>query len=58
MAKKTENKQTTAFNFEQALEECPKPDWYKRAFTKVMDVSKIKSENDLKKAMKEFGGMK
>ena len=58
MAKnKTEEKAET-FDLKQALADCPKPEWYKRAFCKVMDTSKIKSENDLKKSMKEFGGMK
>ena len=56
--KKTEEEDKTAFDLEQALADCPKPEWYKRAFVKVMDTSKIKSENDLKKSMKEFGGMK
>ena len=58
MAKKNETKETTAFDLKNALADCPKPEWYKRAFLKVMDTSKIKSENDLKKSMKEFGGMK
>lgn len=51
-------KETNSFDLETALNECPKPDWYKKAFVKVMDTSKIKSENDLIKLMKEFGGMK
>ncbi len=55
MAKK---KEETAFDLTKALEECPKPDWFKRAFVKVMDISKIKSQEDLIKLMKEFGGMK
>ena len=55
MAKKTETKE--AFDLETALAECPKPDWYKKAFCKVMDTSKIKSQNDLNKLMKEFGGL-
>ena len=61
MAKKEtkEEKQTKSeFDLEKALEECPKPEWYKKAFTKVMDTSKIKNQNDLNKLMKEFGAMK
>ena len=57
MAKKTETKEN-AFDLKTALADCPKPEWYKKAFVKVMDTTKIKSENDLKKSMKEFGGMK
>lgn len=46
------------FDFEKELEACPKPDWYKKAFVKVMDTSKIKSKSDLEKAFKTFGEMK
>ena len=56
--KKTEEVKAEAFDLETALNDCPKPEWYKRAFVKVMDTSKIKSEADLIKLMKEFGGMK
>ena len=55
MAKKKE--ETNAFDLHEAIKECPKPDWYKKAFCKVMDTSKIKSQDDLIKAMKQFGGM-
>ena len=55
MAKK---KEETAFDLTQALSECPKPEWYKKAFLITMDTSKIKSQDDLIKAMKEYGGMK
>ena len=58
MAKKKTEEKAEAFDLEQALVDCPKPEWYKKAFCKVMDTSKIKSEADLKKLMKEFGGMK
>ena len=58
MAKKKEEAKADAFDLEQALVDCPKPEWYKRAFCKIMDTSKIKSEADLIKLMKEFGGMK
>ena len=55
MAKK---KETETFDLESAIAECPKPDWYKRAFMITYDTSKIKSQDDLNKAMKEYGGMK
>ena len=55
MAKKKE--ETNTFDLEKAILECPKPDWYKKAFCKVMDISKIKSQDDLIKAMEKFGGM-
>ena len=55
MAKKEEKK--SDFDLAKALEECPKPDWYKKAFTVTMDLSKIKSENDLIKAFKAYGAM-
>lgn len=60
MAKKKEaEKEVKAdFDFDKAIEECPKPDWYKKAFCKVMDTSKIKSQNDLIKLFKEFGEMR
>ena len=54
MAKKNEE----AFDLTKALSECPKPDWYVKAFCKVMDTSKIKSQDDLIKEMKKFGAMK
>lgn len=52
MAKK-ENKDS--FDLEQALNDCPKPEWYKTAFLKTMDTSKIKTESDLIKLMKKYG---
>ena len=59
MAKKEkEEKPKADFDLDKALAECPKPEWYKKAFTKVMDTSKIKNQNDLTKLMKEFGEMK
>ena len=54
MAKKNEE----TFDLDKALSECPKPDWYVTAFTRVMDLSKIKSQDDLIKEMKKFGAMK
>lgn len=57
MAKKKEEKKEE-FNLEQALKECPKPEWYKKAFCVTMDTTKIKSQNDLIKAMKTYGEMK
>jgi len=56
MAKTTTNKAT--FDLNEALATCPKPEWYKKAFCKIMDTSKIKSMADLTKMMKEFGGLK
>ena len=55
--KKTDETTNNAFDLDAAIKECPKPDWYKLAFCKVMDTSKIKSQDDLIKAMKRFGGM-
>lgn len=54
MAKKEEN---DAFDLEKAIEECPLPDWYKKAFMITMDLSKIKNQNDLIKAFKTYGAM-
>lgn len=56
MVKKTEKAES--FDLTKALEDCPKPDWYKRAFIRTMDISKIKSESDLVKLMKKYGEMK
>ena len=56
MAKKEETKED--FDLTKALEDCPKPEWYKIAFTRVMGTSKIKSKDDLIKQMKQFGEMK
>ena len=58
MAKKQEKEVKADFDLTAALAECPKPEWYKEAFTKVMDTSKIKNQNDLTKLMKEFGELK
>ena len=57
MAKKKTDETTNTFDLQEAIKECPKPDWYKKAFCKVMDLTKIKSQDDLIKAMKRFGGM-
>ena len=54
MAKKNEKEE---FDLTKALAECPKPDWYVTAFCRVMDLSKIKSQDDLIKEMKKFGAM-
>lgn len=56
MAKKEDKK--IDFDLEAELEAIQKPDWYKEAFTRVMDTSKIKSKADLEKAFNEFGAMK
>jgi hypothetical protein len=56
MAKKKEEKED--FDLKKAIDECPKPVWYKIAFMKTMDTSKIKSQTDLIKMMKEYGEMR
>ena len=55
---KTEKADKVDFDLETALAECPKPEWYKKAFCITMDTSKIKSQSDLNKAMKTYGEMK
>ena len=50
-------KEKEAFDLQKALTDCPKPEWYKKAFLVTMDTSKIKSEEDLIKAMKTDGAM-
>ena len=54
MAKKEEK---ATFDLESALAECPKPEWYKKAFLITMDTSKIKSQEDLMKMMRAYGAM-
>ena len=46
------------FDLNNELEAYPCPDWFKRAFIRVCDTSKIKSKSDLDKAFKKFGEMK
>ena len=46
------------FDLEKELEDYPCPDWYKKAFLKTYDTSKIKNRNDMEKAIKEYGEMK
>ena len=58
MAKEKKQKKAEPFDLEQALEDCPKPEWVKKAFLKTIDVSKIKNESDLKKQFKTYGEMK
>ena len=55
MAKK---KETESFDLNQAIEECPKPDFFKRAFLLTWDVSEIKSKDDLIKDFKTYGELK
>lgn len=52
------NKKEETFDLETALQECPKPEYYKRAFCITCDTSKIKSQDDLIKLMKKYGEMK
>lgn len=58
MAKKKEETKNNTFDLEKALSECPKPEWYKKAFLITMDTSKVKNQNDLVKLMKTYGEMK
>ena len=51
-------KEEPVFDLETALQECPKPEWYKKAFLKTMDTTKIKNNDDLIKSMKTYGEMK
>lgn len=59
--KKTEKKEevkTDDFDLIKELEDYPCPDWYKKAFLKTYDTSKIKNRNDMEKAIIEYGEMK
>lgn len=56
--KLAKKKETETFDLQKALEECPKPDWYKKAFVVTMDLSKVKSQKDLIKLFKEYGELK
>lgn len=63
MAKKEAKKEekpnkSEAFDLDEALEECPKPEWVKNAFKITVDTSKIKSQSDLVKAFKDYGEMR
>ena len=58
MAKKEKKEAEEKFDLTAALAECPKPEWYKRAFLVTMDTSKIKSKSDLSKAFKTYGELK
>ena len=58
--KKTEKKQEAKdeFDLKKELEIYPCPDWFKKAFLKTYDTSKIKNRNDMERAIKEYGEMK
>lgn len=59
--KKTEKKEEVKnddFNLLEELKDYPCPDWYKKAFLKTYDTSKIKNRNDMEKAIHEYGEMK
>ena len=58
--KKTKEEKTPKEEFDliKELEDYPCPDWYKKAFLKTYDTSKIKNRNDMEKAIKEYGEMK
>ena len=46
------------FDLNTELDAYPCPDWYKLAFTRTVDIKKIKSKSDLDKALKDYGEMK
>ena len=58
--KKTEKKQEAndEFDLKKELETYPCPDWYKKAFLKTVDTSKIKNRNDMERALHDYGEMK
>ena len=59
--KKTEKKEVEEkieFNLKEELEAYPCPDWYKKAFLKTVDTSKIKNRNDMERALHDYGEMK
>lgn len=56
MSKKNNDKET--FNLTESLNDLPEADFLKRAFVKTVDVSKIKSKNDLEKEFKKYKEMK
>jgi len=58
MAKKQKKEKEESFDLETAIEEYPMPDWYKKAFLRTVDISKIKNNNDLSTQIKKFGEMK
>ena len=61
MTKKKENvkkEKSEPFDLEQALNKCPKPEFYKEAFIKTVDVTKIKNKSDLIKEFKKYMEMK
>lgn len=51
-------KEKDTFDLETELNECPKPDFIKRAFIKTVDVSKIKNKSDLNKEFKKYMELK
>lgn len=63
LAKKKETKKEDKpskdeFNLIEELEAYPCPDWYKKAFLKTVDTSKIKNRNDMEKAIHDYGELK
>ena len=53
-AKTEEETNKVEFDLIKEMEQCPKPEWYKRAFLRCVDASKIKSRADLGKQFKKF----
>lgn len=56
--KKEDEKPKNEFNLETELDAYPCPDWYKKAFLKTWDTSKIKNRNDMERALHDYGEMK
>ena len=57
MTKKKEE-ENTAFDLNAGLKELNKPDWVIKAFTKVIDLSNVKTQTGLEKEFKKFMEMK
>lgn len=51
-------KKDNNFDLDEELKLYPKPEFLKRAFLKITDISNIKSKSDLDKAFKKFEEMK
>ena len=56
--KKEDKKSKEDFDLITELEAYPCPDWYKKAFLKTADTSKIKNRNDMERAIHDYGEMK
>lgn len=60
MSKKKDEVEKTnkTFDVETALNELPVADWIKTTFKETVDVSKIKSQNELEKEFKKYMELK